>query len=36
VDGRVGFISNGIDFRTYDAMFSRAGAEVLGDYTLRE
>lgn len=32
VDGRVGFISNNIDFRTYDAMFSRAGGEVLGSY----
>ncbi len=32
VDGRVGFVSNGINFATYQAMFTRAGGEVLGDY----
>lgn len=32
VDGRVGFIANGINFATYQAMHSRAGDEVLGDY----
>lgn len=32
VDGRVGFLANGINFPTYQAMHSRAGDEVLGDY----
>ena len=32
VDGRVGFIANGINFLTYQAMHSRAGDEVIGDY----
>jgi prepilin-type processing-associated H-X9-DG protein len=32
VDGRVGFIANGINFPTYQAMHSRAGDEVVGDY----
>jgi prepilin-type N-terminal cleavage/methylation domain-containing protein len=31
-DGRVGFISNSITFSTYQAMFSRNGGEVLGQY----
>ncbi|MFO0825281.1 MAG: DUF1559 domain-containing protein [Gemmataceae bacterium] len=32
VDGRVGFVPNGINFATYQAMFTRAGGEVLGNY----
>ena len=32
VDGRVGFIANGINRTTYEAMHSRAGDEVVGDY----
>ena len=32
VDGRVGFIANGINFTTYQSMHSRAGGEVIGDY----
>jgi prepilin-type N-terminal cleavage/methylation domain-containing protein/prepilin-type processing-associated H-X9-DG protein len=32
VDGRVGFIRNGITFSTFRAMFTRAGDEVLGPY----
>ncbi|MSR32662.1 MAG: DUF1559 domain-containing protein [Gemmataceae bacterium] len=31
-DGRVGFISNNINFTTYDSMFSRAGKEPIGEY----
>ena len=32
VDGRVGFIANGINRTTYEAMHSRAGDEVVGEY----
>ena len=32
VDGRVGFIANGINFTTYQSMHSRDGDEVVGDY----
>lgn len=32
VDGRVGFITNGINFTTYQSMHSREGNEVVGDY----
>ena len=32
VDGRVGFITNGINFTTYQSMHSREGNEVIGDY----
>ncbi|NBS89268.1 DUF1559 domain-containing protein [bacterium] len=32
VDGRVGFIANGINFTTYQSMHSREGDEVVGDY----
>ena len=32
VDGRVGFITNGINFTTYQSMHSRDGDEVIGDY----
>lgn len=32
VDGRVGFVNNSINFATYQAMFTRAGGEVLGNY----
>ena len=31
-DGRVGFITNNINFTTYEAMHSRNGGEVVGDY----
>src|SRR5207245_11494885 len=31
-DGHVGFISNNIDFATYDAMFSRNGGDVLKSF----
>ncbi len=31
-DGRVGFVSNDINFTTYQAMHTRAGDEVFGDY----
>jgi len=32
VDGRVGFVSNGITFSTYQGMFTRDKGEVLGNY----
>jgi hypothetical protein len=32
VSGRVGFITNNISFATYEAMHTRAGDEVVGDY----
>ncbi len=32
VSGRVGFITNNISFTTYEAMHTRAGDEIVGDY----